>query len=256
MRPLTREQVRAVDLQAIGEYSLPGIVLMENAGRNAAHLLMALASLDRGNQPLRVAIVCGRGNNGGDGFVIARHLENLGAEIKILLASDPSVYRGDAAINHAVAVRAGIPIDQLESAPMEAWSAALAGSDWIVDALLGTGSSGAPRGAVATAIRAINLARHPHGHSQPSPASRPPPDLRPPRVLAVDIPSGLDCDTGLAAGECLRADVTATFVARKIGFDAPGASAFTGAVHVLDIGVPRRLLEATGRANQPEPPTE
>jgi len=234
MRPLTREQVRAVDLRANGDYSLPGIVLMENAGRNAAHLLMALASLDRVVPPLRVAIVCGRGNNGGDGFVMARHLENLGGEINLLLACDPAAYRGDAAVNHAVAVRAGIPIDQLESAPMEAWSAALAGSDWIVDALLGTGSSGAPRGAVATAIRAINLARGPHG-----------PECRPPRVLAVDLPSGLDCDTGLTAGECVRADATATFVARKIGFDAPGASAFTGAVHVLDIGVPRRLLEAT-----------
>ena len=235
MRSLTREQVRAVDLQAIGDYSLPGIVLMENAGRNAAHLLMSLASSDRLDRPLRVAIACGRGNNGGDGFVIARHLENLGAEVKLLLACDPSAYRGDAAVNHAVAVRAGIPIEPLESAPLEAWSAALAGSDWIVDALLGTGSSGAPRGAVATAIRAINLARHPHGS-----------DSRAGKIFAVDIPSGLDCDTGLAAGECLRADVTATFVARKIGFDAPGAGAFTGAIHVLDIGVPRRLLEATG----------
>ena len=234
MRSLTREQVRAVDLQAIGDYSLPGIVLMENAGRNAAHLLHALASAATFPAPWRVTIACGRGNNGGDGFVMARHLENLGAEIKILLASDPSVYRGDAAINHAVAVRAGIAINQLELAPVSEWSAALAGSDWIVDALLGTGSSGAPRGAVATAIRAINLARHPHGHSPPR------------KIFAVDIPSGLDCDTGLAAGECLRADVTATFVARKIGFDAPGASAFTGAVHVLDIGVPRRLLVATG----------
>ena len=235
MRSLTREQVRAVDLQAIADYALAGIVLMENAGRNAAHLLMALASLDRVDPPLRVTIACGRGNNGGDGFVMARHLENLGAEIKILLASDPSVYRGDAAINHAVAVRAGIAINQLESAPVSEWSAALAGSDWIVDALLGTGSSGAPRGAVATAIRAINLARNPHG-----------PDSRPHKIFAVDIPSGLDCDTGLAAGECVRADATATFVARKIGFDAPGARAFTGAVHVLDIGVPRRLLDATG----------
>ena len=234
MRSLTREQVRAVDLQAIGDYSLPGIVLMENAGRNAAHLLHALASVGTFPAPWRVTIACGRGNNGGDGFVMARHLENLGAEIKILLASDPAAYRGDAAVNHAVAVRAGIAINPLESAPVSEWSAALAGSDWIVDALLGTGSSGAPRGAVATAIRAINLARHPHGHSPPR------------KIFAVDIPSGLDCDTGLAAGECLRADVTATFVARKIGFDAPGAAAFTGAVHVLDIGVPRRLLVATG----------
>jgi NAD(P)H-hydrate epimerase len=164
--------------------------------------------------------------------VIARHLENLGAEIQLLLACDPTAYRGDAAINHAVAVRAGIAIEPLESAPAEAWSAALVGSDWIVDALLGTGSSGAPRGAVATAIRAINLARNPHG-----------PDSRPGKIFAVDLPSGLDCDTGLTAGDCVRADATATFVARKIGFDAPDAGAFTGAVHVIDIGVPRRLLD-------------
>ena len=235
MRSLTREQVRAVDLQAIGDYSLPGIVLMENAGRNAAHLLHALASVGTFPAPWRVTIACGRGNNGGDGFVMARHLENLGAEIKILLASDPAAYRGDAAINHAVAVRAGIAINQLESAPVSEWSAALAGSDWIVDALLGTGSSGAPRGGIATAIEAINGARAADARVD-----------RRPGVFAVDIPSGLDCDTGLAAGECLRADVTATFVARKIGFDAPGAAAFTGAVHVLDIGVPRRLLVATG----------
>jgi len=231
MPPLTREQIRAVDLRAIGEYSLPGIVLMENAGRNAAHLLMALASLIRVDPPLRVSIACGRGNNGGDGFVIARHLENLGAEVKLLLACDPAAYRGDAAVNHAVAVQAGIAIELLESAPAEAWSAALVGSDWIVDALLGTGSSGAPRGAVATAIRAINLARNPQSA-----------ESRPHKIFAVDIPSGLDCDTGVAAGDCIRADATATFVAQKIGFDAPGAGAFTGAVHVLDIGVPRKLL--------------
>ena len=232
MRPLTRDQVRAVDLRAIGEYSLPGIVLMENAGRNAAHLLMALASLARVDPPLRVAIACGRGNNGGDGFVIARHLENLGAEIKLFLACDPAAYRGDAAVNHAVAVRAGIAIESLESAPLEAWSAELVGSDWIVDALLGTGAAGAPREGIATAIEAINRTRAADARVD-----------RRPSVFAVDIPSGLDCDTGLAAGDCVRADATATFVARKIGFDAPGARAFTGAVHVLDIGVPRRLLD-------------
>jgi len=232
LRPLTRDQIRAVDLRAIGDYSLPGIVLMENAGRNAAHLLQTLDLAARGGRPPRVTIVCGRGNNGGDGFVIARHLENLGADV--LLACDPATYRGDAAVNHAVAVRARIPLDALESATVDGWSAALAGSDWIVDALLGTGTRGAPRGAVATAIAAINRAHDPHG-----------PDSRSPRVFAVDIPSGLDCDTGSASGACIRADATATFVARKIGFDAPGAAAFTGAIHVLDIGVPRSLLAET-----------
>ena len=229
MHPLTRDQIRAVDARAIGDFALPGIVLMENAGRNAAHLLMALASLDRVDPPLRVAIACGRGNNGGDGFVIARHLENLGAKVRILLACDPTAYRGDAAVNHTVAARSGIPIMSLESAAAGEWFEALEGADWIVDALLGTGASGAPRGAIAMAIEATNQARTSGA-----------------RVLAVDLPSGLDCDTGLAVGACVRADITATFVARKVGFDAPGSSAYTGSVHVLDIGVPARLLADVG----------
>ena len=226
MPPLTREQVRAVDARAIDDYGLPGIVLMENAGRNAALLLHSLAAGAAGDGPLRVVIACGRGNNGGDGFVIARHLENLCAEVKLLLACDPAGYRGDAAVNHAVAVRSGIPIEHFASAPLAEWARAIDGADWMVDALLGTGAVGAPREGTATAIKGINAARAAGA-----------------RVLAVDLPSGLDCDTGLAAGECIRADVTATFVARKIGFDAPGSAAFTGAVHVLDIGVPRRLLD-------------
>jgi len=234
MKPLTRDQVRAVDLRAIDAYGLPGIVLMENAGRNAAHLLIAIAASDHFDRPLRVTIACGRGNNGGDGFVIARHLENLGAEVKLLLACDPAAYRGDAAINHAVAVRAGIAIEPLERGTLADWSAAIASSDWIVDALLGTGAAGAPRGGIATAIEAINRTRAANARVD-----------RRPGVFAVDIPSGLDCDTGVAAGNCIRADATATFVARKIGFDSPGAGAFTGAVHVLDIGVPRKLLDET-----------
>ena len=232
MRSLTRDQIRAVDARAIDHFSLPGIVLMENAGRNAAHLLDRLATAGGRQVPWRVVIACGRGNNGGDGFVIARHLENLGAAVRIVLACDPAGYRGDAATNHTVAVRSGIPLIPLEFATAADWSRALDGADWIVDALLGTGATGAPRGAAATAIEAINRARE--GAT---------PSGRHPGIFAVDLPSGLDCDLGTAAGACVHADVTATFVARKIGFDVPGSGAFTGAVHVLDIGVPRKLLD-------------
>ena len=224
MRPLTRDEVRRVDARAIGDFLVPGIVLMENAGRGAAELLHALAG-----GPSRVTIACGRGNNGGDGFVIARHLENLGHGVRILLACDPAGLQGDAATNWRIVERAGIPVTALARSDGDAWDGALAGGDWIVDALLGTGAVGAPRGAVATAIRAIAAARGRPGG---------------PRVLAVDLPSGLDGDTGATAGDCIRADVTATFVARKAGFDAAGAAAFTGAVHVVGIGAPRRLLEA------------
>ena len=220
LRPLTRAEVRDVDRRAIEEFVLPGIVLMENAGRNAARLLHDRAPL------ARIAIACGKGNNAGDGFVMARHLENLGHDVRLLLAAEPAEYRGDAAINWRVAEKAGIPALVLTTGSCQAWEQALAGADWIVDALLGTGAKGAPRGGIAMAFEAINS------------AARRWKTL----VYAVDLPSGMDCETGTAAGVCVRADVTATFVARKIGFDQPAAAQWLGEVHVLDIGVPKRLL--------------
>jgi NAD(P)H-hydrate epimerase len=223
IRHLTRAEVRDIDRRAIEDYGLPGIVLMENAGRGAAELLHGLAPW------ASVAIVCGKGNNAGDGFVIARHLENLGHAVRLLLACDPAALRGDAAIAWGVAEKAGIPATRLAAATPDEWRQALAGSDWIVDALLGTGVTGAPRGAIATAIEAVNAARS-----------------RRAKVFAVDLPSGLDCDTGQALGSCVRADVTATFVARKVGFDAPAAAPLIGAVHVVGIGAPRALLAAYG----------
>jgi len=223
MKSLTRTAVREIDRRAIDEYGLPGIVLMENAGRGAAELLHGFAS------GATVAIVCGKGNNAGDGFVIARHMENLGHAVRLLLAGEPAELRGDAAIAWRVAEKAGIPVVRLAAATREEWERAVAGADWIVDALLGTGTSGPPRGAIATAIEAINAAGR-----------------RGAKVLAVDLPSGLDCDTGTAAGVCVRADVTATFVARKVGFDAAAATPLLGEVHVVGIGVPRALLADRG----------
>ncbi|MFM8291183.1 MAG: NAD(P)H-hydrate epimerase, partial [Planctomycetia bacterium] len=141
MRSLTRDEVREIDRRAIEEFGLPGIVLMENAGRGAAELLHAIGPR------AAVAIACGRGNNAGDGFVIARHLENFGHPVRLLLACDPAELRGDAAVAWRVAEKAGIPATRLAAATREAWEEALAGAEWIVDALLGTGASGVPRGA-------------------------------------------------------------------------------------------------------------
>jgi NAD(P)H-hydrate epimerase len=228
MRSLSRNEVRDIDRRAIEDFALPGIVLMENAGRNAAKLVHALA-IDAGSTGT-VTIVCGKGNNGGDGFVIARHLENFGHDVRLLLASNPGEATGDAAINQRVAERARQSIECLDGADLARWERSLTGATWIVDALLGTGATGPARGSIATAIGAINAVRS-RGTG---------------RVFAVDLPSGLDCDTGRPLGPCVRADVTGTFVARKIGFDQPGAGAFTGPVHVLDIGVPRALLREIG----------
>jgi NAD(P)H-hydrate epimerase len=229
MHTLTRAEVRELDRLAIGEYGLPGIVLMENAGAGAARLLHALGI----DGP--VAIACGRGNNGGDGFVIARHLELLGHDVRLLLAAPLAASAGDAAMNAEVAKRSGLDIRDLAAGSAGSWQEALNGAAWIVDALLGTGATGAPRGAVAAAIGAINDLR-----------GQVPGEGRAARVLAVDIPSGMDCDTGERPGACVRADATATFVAAKPGFAAPGAREFTGAVHVLGIGAPAALLARFG----------
>lgn len=225
MRRLTRAEVREVDRLAIEEYGLPGVVLMENAGANAARMLHGLGVAGP------VAITCGRGNNGGDGFVIARHLELLGHDVRLLLACPLSGYRGDAAVNAEVARRAALKIVDLAAGTAGDWTEALRGAGWIVDALLGTGATGAPRDTVATAISAINQARR---------------EGRGVRVLAVDVPSGLDCDTGDRPGECVQADITATFVAPKAGFDAAGAREFAGDVHVLEIGAPAAVLTRFG----------
>ena len=212
-RPMTREQVRDVDRQAIDDYGMLGLVLMENAGRNTASLLQSFGIAER------VAVCCGKGNNGGDGFVIARYLENAGVDVQVLLALPASSLTGDAASNFQILERARTPI---VSPPID-WSQELAGSDWIVDALLGTGTQGVLREPFQSCVNAINAANC--------------------KVLAVDLPSGLDCDTGQPLGVCVRADQTATFVARKIGFNSPEAAHWTGQVHVLDIGVPRMLLQ-------------
>lgn len=232
MKPLTRAEVREVDRRAIEAFGLPGIVLMENAGRNAAMLLHARAP------EARVVIACGKGNNAGDGFVIARHLVNQGHDVRLLLACEPAEYRGDAAINQRVAEKMGIPARVLAAAARDEWEQALAGADWIVDALLGTGAAGAPRGAMATAIESINaVARRERV-----------------RVFAVDLPSGLDCDTGGAAGACVRADLTATFVATKVGFDAPAARPLLGEVQVVDIGAPAVTAAGASETSSPARP--
>jgi NAD(P)H-hydrate epimerase len=220
MRSLTRAEVREVDRLAIEDYGVPGVVLMENAGAGATRLLESLGI----DGP--VTIVCGKGNNGGDGFVIARHLDLAGHAVRLLLACQPDEIRGDAAVHLEIVTRSGLPIECFAEGDQAAWEQRLSGAAWIVDALLGTGASGAPAGAVSTAIVTINTLRARGGT----------------RVLAVDLPSGLDCDTGTAAGACVRADVTATFVARKRGFDMAGAEGFTGSVHVIGIGAPRAVL--------------
>jgi NAD(P)H-hydrate epimerase len=205
---MTRRQVRELDRRAIEEYGVPGIVLMENAGRGCAELLKEL-------NPHRspTAILCGPGNNGGDGFVIARHLDNAGWPVDVILVE--GYLPADAETNFEIVTRIGLPIR-----PVADWRPS---NGWIVDALFGTGLSrslGKPLDAV---VESINASRLP--------------------VLAIDIPSGLDCDTGEPLGPTVRATRTATFVASKSGFQNPKSRDWTGEVHVVDIGAPKRLID-------------
>ena len=213
---LTRAQARALDDRAIHELGIPSIVLMENAGRGMAELLLRLGV--RGT----VVICCGKGNNGGDGFVIARHLGIAGVAVVVLLFAAPDSLTGDAAINHAILVEAGQRVEVMLPLDEARLQAALADADWVVDALFGTGLTGPVRPPFDRIIESINASRA--------------------RVLAVDIPSGLDCDTGRPLGATVRADHTATVMASKVGFVEPPAKAWLGEVSVIDLGVPRVLF--------------
>ena len=218
---LTREQCRAVDRYAIETLGITGIVLMENAGRNAAEYIVQRLHAERtsaDDMPFRAAILCGNGNNGGDGFVVARHLLRHGWEVTVYLAADPAALTGDAAINYAPLSKLGIQCVQIDSGQVTAAATAWDRADVIVDAVLGTGFSGQVREPVAAIIRAVNTLKHP-------------------LVVAIDIPSGLDADRGEPGGVAIEADCTITFLARKPGF-TPSATQFTGEIVVADIGLP------------------
>ena len=208
---LTRAEVRAIDRRAIEEFGIPGVVLMENAGRSAAELLMSLGV----HGP--VAICCGKGNNGGDGFVIARHLDVHNIAVKIHLFARPEELTGEAAINCRIVQNLGLPFRLHEVLDKPAFQAEFSSADWIVDALFGTGLSGPLRPPFDEIVAAINDSGS--------------------KILAVDIPSGLDCDTGEPLGPTVRATHTVTFVALKKGFANPNSLKWTGEVHVAGIGV-------------------
>ncbi|MGB7326843.1 MAG: NAD(P)H-hydrate epimerase [Rubripirellula sp.] len=210
--PLTRVQVRRVDEVAIREYGILGVVLMENAGRGAAEIINRLAPKGP------VAILCGKGNNGGDGYVIARHLELAGRIVEIFSVVDPHELSGDAAVNAAIASKAGIKITTISDANQidrQPWSA-------VVDCLLGTGATGTLRGIYAAVVDAANAIE----------------TMR----FAVDVPTGLDCDSGAASNPTFIADHTITFVASKVGFEIGDAATYLGTVHEVGIGVPAKLL--------------
>jgi NAD(P)H-hydrate epimerase len=213
---LARTEVRAIDRFAIEHLGIPSALLMENAGRGAAQILQALGINGR------VVLCCGKGNNGGDGLVIARFLANWHHELEILLFAKPDELSADASLQWKIVQNMRLPAQIVTD--FENQLTSLAAADWIVDALYGTGLTGAVRPPLDGVIESINASGR--------------------RVFAVDIPSGLDCDSGSPLGGTIRAQHTVTFVAPKLGFRNPAAEAYTGTVHIADIGIDARFCAA------------
>ena len=223
MRVITPEEMARVDRAAIEGEGIQGLVLMENAGEAVASVARSMLLPSGGR---RVAIWCGKGNNAGDGFVVARLLSRTASmKIKVLLLADPAEIRGDAALN--LKRLDGLPVEvtrvtSSDDVDREAGAGERRRFDIVIDAIFGTGFTGVPEGIFETAIQSIN------GSGCP--------------VLAVDIPSGVSGLTGAVPGPAARATMTVTFAAPKVGLvQEPGAT-LAGKLEIADIGIPARLL--------------
>ena len=231
---LSRAQMRAYDRYAIETCHVPGIVLMENAGRGAADHACKLLGGMQGVLGARVLVVAGAGNNGGDGFVVARHLSSRGADVRVFLAGSTERVHGDARINHDAFLDLGGHVTVIDprainelgdgSEALRELDASLGLADLVVDALFGTGLDRPIGEGMAAIIASINRA--------------------PGRRLALDIPSGLDADSGAPLGACVQADDTVCFGHLKVGLLTPQGARFAGRVQLADLGVPDKVILA------------
>ena len=215
---LTARQVRDFDAWAINIAGVPGVVLMENAGQGCAEVIIKHLKKIGGQ---KVCIFCGTGNNGGDGFVIARHLHNAGFNAIAVICGQISKIKGDAETNYKIAANMKIPIKELNpaSSDIENEIEVFAGNCCLlVDAIFGTGFKGVLANGFDIIVKKINSLDKP--------------------VIAVDIPSGLDCDSGEALGAAVKAIATVTFAAAKKGFFSnPQSRQYTGEIYIASIGI-------------------
>ncbi|MGE3163396.1 MAG: NAD(P)H-hydrate epimerase [Planctomycetota bacterium] len=227
-------ECRALDRRAIQEFSIPGLLLMEHASIGAAQLACDRLRALRGDVVgARVGIICGPGNNGGDGYAVARHLHQAGASVTVweLVTHGRADADDDAARNAEMARVLGVTrVDAAATWPDASANVPL---DLVVDAVFGTGLTREPVGRFLAAIRWLN--------EQSAP------------VLALDLPSGLDADSGEPLGVAVEADWTVTFGLVKRGLTTPGAQRFTGALFYVPIGIPRQLLPAGSTGFPPAP---
>ena len=235
MKALTTAEMREVDRLTSERYGIPSLQLMETAGGRVA--AVAYHTIERAStEPRKIAVLCGKGNNGGDGFVAARHLQSASTKVTLYLFSEPRDLQGDAATNFHRWTAIGNHVVSITDASVwqTAWSE-ISDADVVVDAIFGTGFRGAATGVIANAISAINR------RSKNATA------VWPALILAVDTPSGLPSDGQPAEGPVLYAHKTVTFTAPKPGQLIARDSAAVGALEVVDIGSPSPLVEEIGQ---------
>lgn len=220
MKAITAEEMKKIDRAAGKDFGIPSIILMENAGRSVAGIALKMFSLEKA----KVICVCGRGNNGGDGFVCARHLANKGIEVTVVLIGSKGRLEGDAAINFLILEKMGINIYQLKTSEnFLKFKNEIKNANLIIDAIFGIGVRGKIKEPHSGIIEIINESKK--------------------KVLAVDVPSGLDADRGIPLGSCVRAEKTVTFAAPKTGLVKNQGPCFCGELIVADISIPRQLLD-------------
>jgi len=220
MKTLTVSQAQKIDRAAIEDGGVPSIALMENAGRAVADAVLAYLKKKRKKNP-RVVVVCGAGNNAGDGFVAARHLWRAGIKPDVIFLGRPEKLKTDASVNYQILAKAGLPVhhgDKITGPLLRRVKSA----DVIVDAIFGVGLNRPVGEPFLSVIRILNDTGK--------------------DIVAVDIPSGLDGSTGKTYGVCVRAALTVTFVGAKKGFFKTAGPRHTGRIVVADIGIPPPFL--------------
>ena len=241
MKPvLSRAQMRAYDQFAVEACHVPGVVLMENAGRGAADVIERILAENAAHPrsralsdgaATRVVVVCGQGNNGGDGFVVARHLLARGFDVSCFLTGKSEKVTGDARINHDAYIDlGGRSVELPASADLAQLENEVRRADLTVDALFGTGLARPIEGHLAEVVAIVNRAA----------AHR----------VSLDVPSGLDADTGMPLGDAVRADDTVTFGCLKLGLLTPDGAKLAGRVHLVDLGVPAIVLDKVGHIGE------
>ena len=219
---VTANEMQLMDRRTIESFGIPGRILMENAGRGATRFFFKQFS---GYKNKRIGVIAGRGNNGGDGFVIARYLAQSGAEVEVYLLATSNRVEGDAAANLKLLTPLDIPLFEIpDESSFSAYQSNMADCDVWIDAILGTGLKSDVKGYFQIIIDFINALNQP--------------------VLAVDIPSGLNSDTGQPCGACIRASATTTFGFAKIGHMIHPGVGHTGALEIVDIGIPPYIVQS------------